>query len=941
MVSINNSKDLIANSLQLVQEDGELKDIKEVIATAAAIIEGDLTPEQIQTISNLSSALNNDPNFFSNNQAQINSKAAINNVYTKSETDGKISDLINDAPEALNTLNKLASALGDDENFATTITGQIATKAPLASPTFTGTVSGVTKSMVGLGNVDNTSDLNKPISTAIQAALNLKSDKLTTYTKTESDAQFSLKTETQTALDLKANQATTYTKSEVDTKFTDIIDSAPDALNTLSELANALANDSNYATTIANQLATKAPQATTYTKTETDTLLNAKEDVLTAGEPANGFPILSGKGIRGLVATAPLNLTNDGSTSLTVGLDTSNLASKAEVDGLVNLINTKANLTQIFEKITNGNDTFLQLNSNFRFVASNGVLKLQRYDNDGAIITDSWVDVCSFNFNTEQNTSTLSIRNIESDTNQINIKDNVIVTGNFSANGDTSIIAGNLNVYGNETIGGNLTVTGTVSGVTKTMVGLGNVDNTGDIDKPISTATQTALNLKAPINNPSFTSNCTVAGSLFVNGTDLTLGALAASRGDSGLSRALVKDNGSTLTINYNGDFTGGTRVMGPELAVDGDLVVDGVNVMSLLDLKAYQATTYTKDEVDSRLSDKQDTLLFAIPTGGQGLSADANTIKGLKATAPITVTGESNAITLGLDKVTLANDFEVAFDVVAPLEKVNNILSGNIELRLNPEGDIEANEVLVDSLRARTANQITINDNVTITGNLTVNGTNNIGGGGSATNPFWVAGRVKGSDLSILQSNGQHSFTVTRATAFPAGVYKINFAQPHPDGSNYIVIVHSQSSNSYLTPPIAEDPNAPQTSSYVWVTLRNTNASALIDETFHFAVLAPSPTSIGSSLSPYWCSGVIQNNVATTSTGRYGYTVTNIVNGHWQVTFNTPHPSATPTVLVSPVIPAANVYLSEHPTSTGFKIYPRTYQWGITTLECSFIVLA
>jgi len=42
-------------------------------------------------------------------------------------------------------------------------------KADLASPTFTGTVSGITKSMVGLGNVDNTSDANKPVST-LQAA---------------------------------------------------------------------------------------------------------------------------------------------------------------------------------------------------------------------------------------------------------------------------------------------------------------------------------------------------------------------------------------------------------------------------------------------------------------------------------------------------------------------------------------------------------------------------------------------------------------------------------------------------------------------------------------------------------------------------------------------------------------------------------------------------
>jgi hypothetical protein len=51
--------------------------------------------------------------------------------------------------------------------------------APLASPTFTGTVGGITKSMVALGNVDNTSDANKPVSTATQTALNLKQNTLT------------------------------------------------------------------------------------------------------------------------------------------------------------------------------------------------------------------------------------------------------------------------------------------------------------------------------------------------------------------------------------------------------------------------------------------------------------------------------------------------------------------------------------------------------------------------------------------------------------------------------------------------------------------------------------------------------------------------------------------------------------------------------------------
>jgi hypothetical protein len=47
-------------------------------------------------------------------------------------------------------------------------------KAPLASPSFTGTVTGITKSMVGLGNVDNTADTAKPVSTAQQTALDLK-----------------------------------------------------------------------------------------------------------------------------------------------------------------------------------------------------------------------------------------------------------------------------------------------------------------------------------------------------------------------------------------------------------------------------------------------------------------------------------------------------------------------------------------------------------------------------------------------------------------------------------------------------------------------------------------------------------------------------------------------------------------------------------------------
>jgi len=56
----------------------------------------------------------------------------------ESDLQAKIDALVDSAPGALDTLNELAAAIGDDANFSTTITNSIATKAPLASPALTG-----------------------------------------------------------------------------------------------------------------------------------------------------------------------------------------------------------------------------------------------------------------------------------------------------------------------------------------------------------------------------------------------------------------------------------------------------------------------------------------------------------------------------------------------------------------------------------------------------------------------------------------------------------------------------------------------------------------------------------------------------------------------------------------------------------------------------------
>ena len=70
--------------------------------------------------------------------------------------------------------NVTGTEIGYLGGVSSNIQDQIDDKAPIESPTFTGTVSGITSSMVGLGNADNTSDLDKPISTATQTALDGK-----------------------------------------------------------------------------------------------------------------------------------------------------------------------------------------------------------------------------------------------------------------------------------------------------------------------------------------------------------------------------------------------------------------------------------------------------------------------------------------------------------------------------------------------------------------------------------------------------------------------------------------------------------------------------------------------------------------------------------------------------------------------------------------------
>jgi hypothetical protein len=136
------------------------------------------------------------PNIIWDNILEKPTIPSLTGYATETYVNTAVSNLVDTAPETLNTLNELAAAINDDASFASTVTTALGNKldsstasstyltqtdasttyAPINSPTFTGTVGGITKSMIDLANVDNTSDANKPVSTATQTALDLKLD---------------------------------------------------------------------------------------------------------------------------------------------------------------------------------------------------------------------------------------------------------------------------------------------------------------------------------------------------------------------------------------------------------------------------------------------------------------------------------------------------------------------------------------------------------------------------------------------------------------------------------------------------------------------------------------------------------------------------------------------------------------------------------------------
>ena len=119
-VSLNNSKDIVANSVSVIKGN-KLIDVLETVDA----IQG-LAPETLNSLEKLATALNNDSNYFQTVSSAIGGKADKTDTFTKAEVTQKITDIVGgtvEAPVTINTLQKSERRIGQEsslfyDNFA-------------------------------------------------------------------------------------------------------------------------------------------------------------------------------------------------------------------------------------------------------------------------------------------------------------------------------------------------------------------------------------------------------------------------------------------------------------------------------------------------------------------------------------------------------------------------------------------------------------------------------------------------------------------------------------------------------------------------------------------------------------------------------------------------------------------------------------------------------
>lgn len=170
----------------------------------------------------------------------------------------QLGNIIDGAPGVLDTLNELAAALNDDADFFTTITNSISSGDSATLASAESYADGLAVNYDPAGSAD-----------AAQAAAELYADGLAVnYDPAGSAAAAQSAAESYAdglVGDATVDGTTGNTVTDrIATAVADLVDSAPETLDTLNELAAALGDDANFATTVTNAIAAKADASHTH-----------------------------------------------------------------------------------------------------------------------------------------------------------------------------------------------------------------------------------------------------------------------------------------------------------------------------------------------------------------------------------------------------------------------------------------------------------------------------------------------------------------------------------------------------------------------------------------------------------------------------------------------------------------------------------------------------
>ena len=561
-------------------------------------------------------------------------------------------------------------------------------KANLASPTFTGTVSGITSAMVGLGNVNNTSDANKPVSTAQQTALDLKANLaspiftgtvsgisstmvgLGNVTNT-SDANKPVSTAQQTALNLKANLASPTFTGTVTAPATSITNTTISTSTTTGALIVSggagiggnlhIGGTTTFTGNIVANALTITPTELGYIDGATSniqTQLNARALDNAVVKISEAQTITGAK-----TFTTDLVVNSLTNSSLELRQDT-NMARQAPEVAVDYFNSFENNITRYADrdwkntggftiathvvpthKITLGyNDDIQQAYANPDLtVAPTGQaikFEIAPYNNTSLQETlklepDKTTMKSNNIIKYEQTTTGTTIANNTIAINGATTFNTVVSAPATSPTLDTHLTskayvdlraldADVVHKGLTETISGDKSFTGTVSGITSTMVGLGNVTNTSDVNKPVSTAQQTALNLKANLASPTFTGTVSGISSNMVGlgnvtntsdankpvstaqQTALNLKANLASPTFTGTVTAPAT---SITNTTVSTSTTTGALIVSGGAGIGGDLYVGGTTVGITSTMVGLGNVTNTSD-ANKQISTAQQTAL-------------------------------------------------------------------------------------------------------------------------------------------------------------------------------------------------------------------------------------------------------------------------------------------------------------------------------------------